>query len=284
MRFNPDDNGVGFDFCAFLDYDKNPDVCLYEIGSYVCTPGYSYGPIVRPRGIIHYVKSGKGKLIIKDKEHKVHQGQIFLIPPRVRAYYAADQDDPWNYCWLHIGGTLFLEALKDAGINEDNPVFDIVDNNGDQYLHFIEILEQLFNCYEREYSSLAKMYELLDYFNSHSKVDRNSPESLQLEYVHTVIKYIQLKYSEPLHVNEIAAACNLNRSYLSRLFHDATGSTIKDYLLSYRMNEAEKLLLHSDQPISYIAFAVGYSDIYTFTKAFKKSKNVTPSEYRKAYT
>ncbi len=99
------ENGVGFDFCAFTDYDNSAEVRLYEIGSYACEPGYSYGPIIRSRGIIHYVLSGKGILRIGDKTHNIHGNQIFFIPPGVSAYYEADSDDPWVYKWLHIGGT-----------------------------------------------------------------------------------------------------------------------------------------------------------------------------------
>ena len=55
------------------------------------------------------------------------------------------------------------------------------------------------------------------------------------------------KYILPVITMEnIAGICGLNRSYLSRLFHDATGYTIKGYLQTYRMQTAQKMLRESD--------------------------------------
>ncbi len=272
--------GVGFDFCAFVDYDSSADACLYEIGEYVCEPEYSYGPIIRPRGIIHFVTSGKGMLTIDDRTFTVHKDQIFYIPAGVSAYYIADSKDPWTYKWLHVGGSRVLEVLKDAGIDEYNPVFSIVDRESSTRKRFYELFNEIFDNFTRELICISKIYELLDYFSVFSLHTSESSEKLQLQYVRTVIKYIHLKYSEQIHVDDISRALGLNRSYLSRLFHDATGSTIQDFLLTYRIKEASNMLKNSDSTISYIAFAVGYTDIYTFSKAFKRKTGMTPTMYR----
>ena len=272
--------GIGFDFCAFVDFDSSSDVRLYEIGDYVCEPEYSYGPIIRPRGIIHLVTSGRGKLTIDNTTYNVHKDQIFFIPAGVSAYYIADKEDPWAYKWLHIGGSRVIEVLKDAGIDEYNPVFTLCDRGNSTKENFYNIFNDIFANFTREFICISKLYELLDYFSEFSLKNDESSESLQLQYVHTVIKYIHLKYSEQLRVEDISRACGLNRSYLSRLFHDATGSTIQDFLMTYRIKEAANMLRNSDSTVSYIAFAVGYSDIYTFSKAFKKKMGLTPTAYR----
>lgn len=276
--------GVGFDFCAFVDYDSSADVCLYEIGKYVCEPEYSYGPIIRPRGIMHFVTSGKGKLTINNKTYNIHQDQIFFIPAGVSAFYIADRKDPWSYKWLHLGGSKVLEVLKDAGIDEHNPVFNICDRGTSTKSRLYDILNDIFANFTREFKCISKIYDILDYFSEFSLKDEETSESLQLQYVHTVIKYIHLKYTEQIHVEDISRACGLNRSYLSRLFHDATGSTIQDFLMTYRIKEASNMLKNTDSTVSYIAFAVGYTDIYTFSKAFKRKTGMTPSQFRESMT
>ncbi|WP_035769818.1 AraC family transcriptional regulator [Butyrivibrio sp. NC2002] len=279
---NIKEGGVGFDFCVFEDYDSSADARLYEIGNYSCEPGYSYGPIIRPRAIIHYVISGKGKLYIGNKIFKVHENQIFYIPQDVSAYYEADMEDPWSYKWMHIGGDTLHDVLKEIGLSKSNPVLDIKEPYDSSFLSFDQIVQNIFDHYEHEQYCIGKMYELIDYFKSvYGAPDDTSAENQQLNYVRTVIKYIQLKYSEQIHMDDIANTCGLNRSYLSRLFHDATGKTIKGYLLSYRMKTAQNMLKATHHPISYISSAVGYNDIFTFSKAFKKFAGVTPSEYRR---
>ena len=274
------ENGVGFDFCAFTDYDNSAEVRLYEIGSYACEPGYSYGPIIRSRGIIHYVLSGKGILRIGNKTHNIHGDQIFFIPSGVSAYYKADSDDPWVYKWLHIEGTEFLALLTEVGLSENSPVLDVPSPNN-RSRDFSSAINEIFENYEREYYCIGKIYEIMDFLRKeYGHIDEASAESQQLQYVRTVIKYIQLKFSEQITMENIADVCGLNRSYLSRLFHDATGYTIKGYLQTYRMQTAQKMLRESDFSISYIGNAVGYVDIFTFSKAFKKHTGCTPSSYR----
>ena len=274
------ENGVGFDSCAFTDYDNSAEVRLYEIGNYACEGGYSYGPIIRSRGIIHYVLSGKGILRIGNKIHKVHENQIFFIPPGISAYYEADKDDPWVYKWIHIGGTEFLALLTEIGLGEHSPVLD-VSSPGSKPGGFGALIDDIFENYEREYYCIGKIYEIMDFLRKeYGHASEASAESQQLKYVRTVIKYIQLKFSEQITMENIAGICGLNRSYLSRLFHDATGYTIKGYLQTYRMQTAQKMLRESDLSISYIGNAVGYVDIFTFSKAFKKHTGCTPSSYR----
>lgn len=274
------ENGVGFDFCAFTDYDNSAEVRLYEIGSYACEASYSFGPVIRSRGIIHYVLSGKGILRIGNKIHKIHESQIFFIPSSVSAYYEADNNDPWVYKWIHIGGTEFLALLTEVGLGESNPVLDVSSpdsRSGD----FGTLIDEIFENYEREYYCIGKIYEIMDFLRKeYGQASEASAESQKLQYVRTVIKYIQLKFSEQITMENIAGVCGLNRSYLSRLFHDATGYTIKGYLQIYRMQTAQKMLRESDFSISYIGNAVGYNDIFTFSKAFKKHTGCTPSSYR----
>jgi len=49
------------------------------------------------------------------------------------------------------------------------------------------------------------------------------------------------------------------------------------------MNRAKKLLASTDLPISEVSQQSGYADYRVFTKAFKKSEGVTPSQYRKDF-
>ncbi len=277
-----DANGVGFDFCVFTDYDSSAEARLYEIGNYQCEPEYSYGPIIRPRGIIHYVISGKGKLQIQGKEYHIHKNQIFYIPPDISAFYEADKDDPWCYKWLHIGGNAFNDVLKEINLTEKNPVLDIKEPSSKDDPTFSRLVDDIFTNYKREFYCIGKIYGIINYLKTeYGHEDNESVENQQLIYVRTVIKYIQLKYSEQIHMDDIAGACGLNRSYLTRLFHEATGTTIKGYLLSYRMKTAQTLLRKTDYTIQYIGYAVGYNDIFTFSKAYKKFTGQTPSEYRR---
>lgn len=270
----------GVDIVKFVDYTKSNDFYLFEIGKYKCIPKYSYGPIVRPRTIFHYVISGKGILILDDKKFDVSAGQGFLIPAKCKAYYEADETNPWEYTWMHLDGSRTLELFASAGVTHENPIFYPTGDSS----KLLDILNELFNNSDRECYCYAKVYEFFDYLISHSKNRVLHDVDPRLAYVKSVISYIRLKYSEPIGISEIAGACGLNRSYLTRVFKHATGYTLQEYLNSYRIKKATELLLESTESVSSIAFLVGYSDAFTFSKAFKRTKDMSPTEYRKTHS
>ncbi|MDC7280214.1 AraC family transcriptional regulator [Butyrivibrio fibrisolvens] len=270
---------TGVDKVKFIDCTKSNDFYLFEVGRYKCVPNYSYGPIVRTRTIFHYVISGKGYLILDDKRYDIESGQGFLIPAKCKAYYEADAEDPWEYTWIHVDGPRTMELFNSAGISEENPIYIPKSDSG----IILDILGDIYDHSDRECYCYAKVYEFFDTIISLSKNRIFNDVDPRLAYVKSAINFIRLKYSEPISVEEIAAACGLNRSYLSRLFKHATGYTPQEYLSSYRMKKATELLLESTESVSSIALRVGYSDAFTFSKAFKRFKSVAPSEYRKSH-
>ncbi|MDE6945286.1 MAG: helix-turn-helix transcriptional regulator, partial [Lachnospiraceae bacterium] len=72
----------------------------------------------------------------------------------------------------------------------------------------------------------------------------------------------------------------LNVSYLSKLFKQETGQTIKSYVTAARMDTAQNLLKYSDLSYFEISAALGYSSQSAFTYAFRKFTGMTPGKYR----
>ena len=266
----------GVDFCKFINYEDSDDFYLYEVGSYKCQPLYSYVNLVKNRLILHFFVSGKGILRINNREYDIHEHQIFLVPENIRTFYQADKDDPWEYIWVHIGGPKIPLILKEAGLSSESPVY-----TPKACAEEIEDLARdLLKNYMRQYYCVGTIYKICDYMiENASKKDEPAIEH-SLIYVKNVISYIQLKYSEPVKIEGIAQALGLNRSHLTRLFKEATGYSLQDYLLTYRMKMAVKLLNSSALSISEIAANVGYTDTFTFSKAFKRHFGKSPSEFR----
>ncbi len=267
-------NALGVDFSAFLEYDQCSDFTLHEVGCYQCNPCYSYGPSIRPRTIIHYVNSGKGILRLNDTRYEIKSQQVFIIPPGANAYYEADAKDPWSYSWMHISGHLLNEVFYQAGLDESNPVFTPISPDK----HLEQAFNDLLINYEFPYIAISKVYEFFHYLISNSSNKNEIKVDAQISYVKKTIRFIQNKYSLNIKVTNIANALGVNRSYLSRLFKEATGTSIQDYLLSYRMKIATDLLKNHNKSVSYTAFAVGYNDAFTFSKAYKRYTGINPSD------
>lgn len=267
---------IGVDRCEFVDYTLSNDFYFYEVGNYKCVPGYSYGPVIRPQTIFHYVISGKGFLVLNDKRYEIHENQGFLIPLNCLAYYEADTEDPWEYVWLHVDGPRAKELFAKAGLSIEDPIF----SPSNSAVGINKIVDEIYEHITEECYCMGKIYEFFNILIQNGKKPTIESENTQLSYVKKVIRYIQVKYSENITIEEIALICGLNRSYLSRLFKEATGYTPNEYLLKYRMTQASKMLKETDYSVSHISYLVGYSDSFTFSKAFKRYYSQSPSAYR----
>lgn len=105
-----------------------------------------------------------------------------------------------------------------------------------------------------------------------SKNDENP-----VEYIKA---YIWEHLDQEISLNHLAQRVYLNPSYLSRLFRQAAGITITEYLTEARIQTARKLLLETDMKVQDIAKKIGIDSSAYFGRMFKKTVGCTPQEYR----
>lgn len=96
-------------------------------------------------------------------------------------------------------------------------------------------------------------------------------------------QYIRTHYMQKIGRDEIAAAVYLTPDYANRLFKEAHGVSIKDYLNLYRIEQAKHLLRQKENNISDIAGQVGLDNFSYFSTLFKKYTGCSPSEFRKNF-
>lgn len=93
------------------------------------------------------------------------------------------------------------------------------------------------------------------------------------------IRYITDNLSGTLSVSEIAQAAYVSSSHLSYLFRQDMGGSIKQYIISMRIERAKRLLLDGEQSVQEVARAVGIADEVYFSKLFKRMTGRTPSKF-----
>ncbi len=103
-----------------------------------------------------------------------------------------------------------------------------------------------------------------------------SPE----EIVTLVKEYIQKNYANDLDLNTIAQNLGFSSSYLTKVFHKIEDTTPSKYIRNYRMGIAKQLLNDKELNISQIASSVGYHDPFHFSKSFKQTFGLSPTEYK----
>ena len=84
-------------------------------------------------------------------------------------------------------------------------------------------------------------------------------------------------------LEEVAGMAGMSPTYLSAMFKKEVGIGFSEYLTQMRCEEAKRMIRETQEPLAQIAEAVGYQDAKYFSRIFRKTVGIKPSEYRKLY-
>ncbi|MBJ8325289.1 AraC family transcriptional regulator [Streptococcus pacificus] len=271
----------------FHFFDNRSYVDLYPIqfGKEICEPLHSFGPSKRKHFLFHYIISGKGTFFDtkNQKEYRLRAGQGFLIPPNHLSSYEADFSDPWTYIWLEFNGLKAEHFLKRAGLTFENLIFSSRNHNikNAVYNEMNYIIE---NYKTSSLNILAHTYLFADALINESIITtKTEHEEVKEIYIREAINFIERNYQSSITVDDIAKHCNLNRSYFSRLFKEQMSITPQQFLITYRLSKACELLKNTKWNLQEIAEAIGYSNQFNFSIAFKRFFGQSPNTWRKNY-
>ena len=95
-----------------------------------------------------------------------------------------------------------------------------------------------------------------------------------------IIMIVKSSYRQPQTLTAIAESMHMSGKYIGRIFLRDTGIKFSEYLMAYRMLEARKLIVGTQEKISVIAGMVGYVQLNNFYIHFRNYFGVSPSALR----
>jgi YesN/AraC family two-component response regulator len=119
--------------------------------------------------------------------------------------------------------------------------------------------------------------QFLTLLQMNAKIQRSSRS---MEISEKVKHYLEEYYTLPMHTKELEERFHFQFDYLSRCLKRHTGMTPLQYLHYLRMNEAKQLISHCDLSLPDIAEKIGMKDYNYFSRLFRKSFGMSPSDYR----
>ena len=237
-----------------------------QFGHESCLPGHSYGPAVRNFWLLHYVVTGTGIFFREGKSYSVNPGEVFVIPPFVETFYKADKKNPWQYIWI--------------GFQADGPITRIFDKAIINTPGLGGIFKDMRNIEHMDGGRSAflsgKIWELVSLL---LETSQDQPDNIE-----KAVHYINSEYMNSLSVSGLAKRFNLDRCYFSTLFTEKIGIPPSKYIIQLRLNKAAELMRVYREPPSVAAASVGYTDIYNFSKSFKKKFGCSPRQYISEYS
>lgn len=243
--------------------DINPREC----GTEDCSPDFTRGPHARDYYLLHYIFSGAGTFTVGGTDYPVTRGQIFIIKPHEIVSYKADPENPWHYCWVGFD------------CNIDMPeVFR-------EHVVTIPAAEHIFtalkNCDKNpngvEFAICGKIYELFSLFEQMN----TGKKSKSYQNIAKAKDYIDANYVNPITVETLAEYLGINRSYFSTSFKKVIGRSPQQYIVDVRLTKAAELITVQGYSASAAALSTGYTDIFNFSKMFKRKYGLSPTAYAK---
>lgn len=173
----------------------------------------------------------------------------------------------------HVDIMELISALYRFAINQEIRTEAFPENMKVLYARLLDMDKDALEKWLTD-TSLSFHEELLDARNQSTK----SFVSKAKEYVHN--NYTD----ETLSLDGVCQVLGVSNSYFSTIFKKKTGNSFIGYLTDYRMDQASRLLIETNDKSYMIARQVGYTDPNYFSYVFKRRFGVSPSRYRTEHT
>jgi len=250
---------------------------------------------------LHMITSTQGKAFIGDYIGGFRPGYIYLVGPHL----------PHNW----VSNDLMDEEIKqepdgrirDKVINFSQNSFDLLYKAVPESRELSGLLEkasyglEFYDCDLKKYESLfnevrdrkgvqklVSFFTLMDLLSNDENCRRLSSRKFLLgdqlqnsDIINKALNYIGKNYTSSLSLDELSKHVGMtSSSSFSRFFHKATGVKYIDFVKKIRISKACEKLEVTNEPITSICYAVGFSNVANFNRHFMSMKGMTPRKYR----
>lgn len=178
----------------------------------------------------------------------------------------------------------YEELLKESGKQNLKFSCDTLKDSSKNHYSLKKAYSKLLSLHvmeKRKFEELGTFYELLSilmkkYALNTEKENRTSEDNKMLQ----VRLYLHTHYNEKITLEDICARFYFATSTFTRNFKKQTGKSMVQYLNGIRIQSAKQLLLEENRSVTDVAMEVGFTDVATFTKLFKKLNGISPLKFK----
>ena len=267
-------------FERFIDSSDTPEISDLEIELAGCSNlsgDYTVGRVSPPNHTLFYSIHGQGKFRVPSGEMQLDEGQLIILPAG-QSFEVTIVSEQWDIIWVNLADS---ERWKSFSKSEAV----VLDNAKLEGLH--HAMELLY--IERDVDSRGAAMQLVSRYlyriidaplsdvHTHDEKERR-----QVSRLHSLFSAVEKQLQFNWDMESLSEKAHYSAPHLHRLCLQVFGRSPKQHVIHLRMTRAKSLLLSTQWPVSYIASYVGYANVFTFSKRFKKSTGLSPSAYRES--
>lgn len=238
---------------------------------------------------ITYVISGNAKFYIDDECKDIGAGQINYIKKGLKHKIIAENDANFRYICIGFTADCKSDDISSFFEMRQNADYFIKDDNG-TIRKLAELFLNEFYIKDEQNTKMINLYlsqiliSVARIYNGNiSYIDKKNSSTSNYA-VYKALRYIDREYMYIKNVREIAKELSYSEYYLSHMFSQKVGMSIKEYVIKKKLHTAAELLCTSNMRISELVEYLNFSCEHTFRQAFKKMYSMSPSEYKNSKT
>jgi AraC family transcriptional regulator of arabinose operon len=260
----------------------DPEISSIELGHFVQHSDYQVDRVHGSASwLIILTLDGQGAFGYRGGEIRSAPGDICLLQPRVyHSYGIAEGAELWELRWAHFQARPHWAPFLD--LPTVGPGLSRVHLEDEEFARVVERTAEATRLFWRrnatdELIAMAVLEEVL------IRVHRgaNLPGLRRDPRVEEAIEFATRRLADPIGLNDMARAVNLSPSRFGHLFLTEMGVSPCAFLERQRLARAAHLLQISTSTIQEISSQVGFENAFYFSNRFRRSFNMSPSEYRK---
>ena len=267
-------------FERFIDSSNAPEISDLEIELAGCSNlsgDYTVGRVSPPNHTLFYSIHGKGKFRVPSGEMQLDEGQLIILPAG-QSFEVTIVSEQWDIIWVNLADS---ERWKSFSKSEA-AVLDNAKLEGLHHAMELLYLERDVDSREAAMQLVSRyLYRIIDAplsdVHTHDEKERR-----QVSRLHSLFSTVEKQLQFDWDMESLSEKAHYSAPHLHRLCLQVFGRSPKQHVIHLRMTRAKSLLLSTQWPVSYIASYVGYANVFTFSKRFKKSTGLSPSAFRES--
>lgn len=252
-------------------------VLLPAFAKIVCEPGWRWARREKPMANydLFYVWSGEGEVEVNGTHYEVGKGSCFLFRPGDYTSATHQPQRPLVLTYIHFA----VKESIDVVPNRYRMLNDTVDFEYMLSRYVRLFLVQTYAAQEEAQLILKQLMIHLLREDNQLPVEKKASNQLT-EAIHEVANFIRQNPSIAHRVEDLAVRAQLSPRYFSMKFKELIGMSVQTYMIRTRIERAQHLLMHAGMNVTEVADALGYRDIFFFSRQFKQYTGRSPSEIR----
>ena len=256
---------------VMLEEDENVSAGFWE-------HNISRENITKSKYTLMYVIAGEGEYLDESGSVNLYPGTLLLRTPETVHSVLRNPLKSWLEYYVIIPEVLYL-YLRDSGTLPSFKSSTIpLSLNWLNYLEKMTLILQQMSHRNKD-RCLLKIHEF--YIDLKEQLQLKRKTQAGRDDILTICKMIDRDPSQRISNQDLAEQAGYGLEHFRKLFRDITGCSPQDYMIKSRIEKAQRMILNGEHKIEKIAFDLGYQDLPSFSRQFKKITGSSPSSYKR---